>query len=100
MEFANLLADIIVLLLDGNAPVELYHLIREIELVALPKGDNDVRPVGMGMVLRKLATIVLSGYTYDVPTNDGDIQPTSFNASHFQGLQYGCASRATRSIYI
>ena len=46
-EFANLLAEILVLLVDVKAPEELYQVLRDNELIALPKKDDDIRPVGM-----------------------------------------------------
>ena len=55
-EFANLLADILVLLVDVKAPEELYQVLRDNELIALPKKDQDIRPVGMGLVIRKLVS--------------------------------------------
>ena len=93
VEFATLLTDILVILLDGGAPDLLYHVVRDNELVALPKGEDDIRPVGMGMVVRKLASIVILAHTFEPPTAASEDQLSeSFNDVAFKGLQYGCTA--------
>ena len=62
-EIANLLADILVLLVDVKAPEELYkvffyQVLRENEPIALPKKDEDIRSVNMGLVIRNSVTVL------------------------------------------
>ena len=57
VEFVNLLANIITLLLDvKNVPFEVYDALRNNVLISLQKDPNDptkVRPIGMGSIIRK-----------------------------------------------
>ena len=97
-EFANLLADILVLLLDVKAPAELYLVLRDNELIALPKDDNDIRPIGMGLVLLKLVSILFLTHTFQKPVDDANQLSESFNDHHFRNLQYGCTTRGAEKI--
>ena len=55
------------LLVDVKAPEELYQVLRDNELIALPKKDDDIRPVGMGLVIRKLVSILFLSHTFEKP---------------------------------
>ena len=39
-------------MVDVKAPEELYQVLRDNALIALPKKDDDIRPVGMGLVIQ------------------------------------------------
>ena len=100
-EFANLLADILVLLVDVKAPEELYQVLRDNELIALPKKDDDIRPVGISRAIRKLVSILFLSHTFEKPAVVVDSTRKlreSFNDLHFKGLQYGCSQRGTEKI--
>jgi hypothetical protein len=53
-EFTQCLTGVINLLLRSEAPPEIHTFLRANVLIALPKGPEDVRPIGMGSVIRKL----------------------------------------------
>ena len=96
-----MLADIFVLLVDVKAPEELYQVLRDNELITLPKKDYDIRPVGMGLVIRKLVSILFLSHTFEKPAVVEDSARKlveSFNDLHFKGLQYGCTERGTEKI--
>eukprot|EP01031_Cornospumella_fuschlensis_P030346 gene30346-36667_t len=54
--FCSKLSQVINILLSDKAPAEVGEFLRGNILIALPKGADDVRPVGMGSVLRKIAS--------------------------------------------
>ena len=89
------------LLVDVKAPEELYQVLRDNELIALPKKDDYIRPVGMGLVIRKLVSILFLFHTFEKPAVVEDSTRKlgeSFNDLHFKGLQYGCTERGTEKI--
>jgi hypothetical protein len=92
-EFADLLASIIGLLLHTSAPPEIYEYLRDNEIIALPKANGDIRPIGMGSVLRKLCSLVLLSDTHG---KEDDAK--CFNDSHFGDLQYGMHSKGGERI--
>ena len=55
------------LLVDVKAPEDLYQVLRDNEPIALPKKDEDIRPVGMGLVIRKLVSILFLFHTFEKP---------------------------------
>jgi hypothetical protein len=57
---------------------------RDNEIKAIPKGDDDVRPIGLGGVIRKLCSIFCLEVTSQHLSNG-----KSFNDNHFGDLQYG-----------
>lgn len=57
-EFIRLLTHIVNLLLSAKVPKHVLPAIRDTHLCALPKSQDDVRPIGMGGVLRKIASKV------------------------------------------
>ena len=97
--FANLLANIITLLLDvKNVPFEVYDALRNTVLISLQKDPNDptkVRPIGMGHILRKLCCIVCLTYIYQAHEESGD----TFLKSVFGDLQYGMESKGTEKVF-
>jgi hypothetical protein len=93
-EFANLLANICTLIMDGDAPREVYDLLRDNELVAIPKSNNDVRPIGMGSTLRKLCSLILLNST--MMRTDGETK--NLNDELFGGRNYGMSRSGCESI--
>ena len=55
-EVAAKLAQVVELLVTGQAPLELAPHMARATLYAQPKGDNDVRPIAVGETLRRLAS--------------------------------------------
>jgi hypothetical protein len=82
--FADKLAEIIKLLVDCKAPSTVYNFLRDNEIKAIPKGDDDVRPIGLGGVIRKLCSIFCLEVTTLHMSNG-----ISFNDNHFNDLQFG-----------
>jgi hypothetical protein len=62
LQFSELLTHLINLLINGSVPEEVLPFLADNELIAIPK-INDIRPVGMGGVLRKLASSVVFNAT-------------------------------------
>ena len=94
--FAQLLADIVVLLLDVNdVPTEVYDALRDNVLIAIPKGGGDVRPIGMGSTIRKLCSIAFLSHTHK---QQNPITKETFNTNHFGHLQYGLQPKGTEQI--
>jgi hypothetical protein len=56
-EFADCLARVVALIADTNAPADIFTILRDNVLVGLPKDNGDIRPIGMGVTLRKLVSI-------------------------------------------
>ena len=55
LEFCTLMAAVVSHIVNGHVPSEVSAAIRDSEMFAGPKGTNDVRPIGIGCTLRKLA---------------------------------------------
>jgi hypothetical protein len=82
----------VVLILDGKVPPSFWDFFRDNELCGPPKGDDDVRPIGMGDAIKKLAFIVFLISTSQVQTDENDdvvAEKVSFNDKYFKDLQYG-----------
>jgi hypothetical protein len=78
-EFVQLLCTLINAMLQSKVPKEVLPALRDTEIIALPKPGsvaNDVRPIGMAGVLRKIAAKV--GF---------QIAESEFNARHFKDIQ-------------
>ena len=75
-EFRKGLTAIVNIILQGKVPDTFVSMFQDIELCALPKADDDVRPVGLQQVYRKLASSVALQQTRE------------FNETHFEDLQY------------
>jgi hypothetical protein len=76
-EFSRLFAKIITFVLRGEIPHSISLVLSENELIALPKSDTDVRPIGIGSTIRKVAALMAFK------------QLDTFNDDHFSTLQYG-----------
>ena len=59
------LSDVVVLLSDARAPAELVPYLAGAALMALPKDDNDLRPVAVGESLRRLTSKCLCATVKD-----------------------------------
>jgi hypothetical protein len=71
------MASALTLLVQGYVPGEITNLLRANELVAIPKSNNDVRPIGIGSCLRKIA----SKCAFNSISRE-------FQRQHFAGKQY------------
>lgn len=58
IDFGVALAKFLELVINVKLPESIMKFIRDIELIALAKGENDIRPIGLNSFLRKLATIL------------------------------------------
>jgi len=77
--FVQSLSDIVNIIIRGEEPKQISSILRSNELFAAPKSNNDVRPIGIGVLYRKLAGMCILGKT------------RAFNEEHFGLLQ--CAMR-------
>ena len=84
--FCELLAQVLTIILRGQTPPVISALLSDNELIALPKSDTDIRPIGIGSTLRKLAALVVMN------------RLQSFNKKHFSYLQYGMKSNGMEQI--
>jgi hypothetical protein len=75
-QFTDLLTRLVNLIISKKTPAEVLPFLADNEIIAIPKAVDDIRPIGMGGVLRKLASTVI-------------FQETSidFNKSYFGDLQ-------------
>ncbi len=74
-EFCNLLTELINCLLAGKVPRNVLPAFRDNHLLGIPKKGNDVRPIGVGSVYRKLASSI------------GFQRSQEFNPAHFHTVQ-------------
>jgi hypothetical protein len=90
--FADLFTNMLVLLLDvKDVPSDVYKFLRLNKLVAIPKPDDSIRPIGMGSIFRKLCSSIVFTQTF---APHADFAGNSFNSSYFQNLQYGVDKRS------
>jgi hypothetical protein len=97
-EFAVKFSRLVALLVDGKAPDGIYSFLRDNELIALPKNDNDVRPIGMGATIRKIISKYILIYSNQATSATIVGEEFPFNFSHFYGLQYGMEVQGTERI--
>jgi hypothetical protein len=90
--FAFNLGLITALLLDFKAPISVYDFLRDNELCAIPKGESDVRPIGMGNTIRKICSTLFLSHTHE------RTEGSSFNERHFKDLQFGLAENGCEKI--
>ena len=76
-EFQYLYVDIINKIIEGNVPQAVSALFRDTELFAVAKGTDDIRPIGMGCMDRKIASIVCQKHSL----------VRNFNKKHFKDTQ-------------
>ena len=75
-EFSELLSNIINIFLKGIEPLEVSSVLRDNELFAGPKGEDDVRPIAIGNTYRKLAAMAIMRVAQE-----------DFNEQYFGNLQ-------------
>ena len=75
-EFCTLFAELLTLIIRGEYPVDIKCMLRDNELIALDKGNDDIRPIGMGETIRKVVSSVAFKRT------------AAFNSTHLRH-QYG-----------
>jgi hypothetical protein len=85
-QLVSKLGEILSIIASGAAPEEVYTFLRNNEVVAIPKANNDVRPIGMGCTYRKLASKYLL------------MQMRTFNEKHFQNLQFAMKKNGMEEI--
>ena len=73
--FCDLLAKIIEILIAGEVPKRVLPAFRDNVLCPLPKGEQDIRPIGMGALYRKIGSKILEEYG------------RTFSAQHFGDVQ-------------
>jgi len=96
--FADLFTNMLVLLLDvKDVPSDVYKFLRLNKLVAIPKPDDSIRPIGMGSNFRKLCSSIVFTQTF---APHADFAGNSFNSSYFQNLQYGVDKRGCEKILL
>ena len=100
-KFSVSIGNMISILVNGEAPNMIYEFLHDNQLIPVSKPDSsDVRPVGMGFVLRKITSIFILRYTSHatsaIHTLEGEDIP--FNDHHFNGLQYGLEKIGTEKI--
>ena len=78
---SDLLFEVCCLLAKGKLPSNVIPLIASSRLIALPKGNGDVRPIAIGETLRRLTAKVIC------------LQLRPSFSSYFSPLQHGVATR-------
>ena len=85
-EFRRLLTGVINKIIQAQIPPAVVAIFRDIELLALPKGDDDVRPIGLQLILKKIACSICLNRT------------KTFNKDYFKSLQYCMSPFGTESV--
>ena len=62
--FISALTSVVQLLINGNAPASLAHLLAGARLIALKKDDNGIRPIAIGEILRRLVSKIAFNHVY------------------------------------
>ena len=75
-EFRKALTTFINLIIHAEIPPAFADCFKDIEVIALPKGDEDLRPIGLQNIFRKIASAICNNRSKD------------FNVKHFENLQY------------
>lgn len=86
-EFCELLTRFVSLIARGELPAVILPAVRNNSLLALPKkqGSDDIRPIGMGAVYRKIASIIV----FSKAGFDADLMEDLLD-----GLDQDCVQRA------
>jgi hypothetical protein len=92
--FASKFTDLINLLLSANINEDVAVFLRSINLIALLKENRDVRPIGLNLVIRKIASMVILSHASSPTTQ----YPNGFNSSHFEKVQFGMDKLGTEKI--
>ena len=85
-QFRHLFARMITFVANARVPQEVAPALRDNEIIAAPKGNDDVRPIVPTCVIRKIASTVLFQST------------ANFNIEHFKELQFALKKCGTEHI--
>ena len=85
-EFRKLFTQVIQRIINADLPTSVVPMFSDLESVALPKNDDDIRPVGLQVIYRKIAGTICQNKTYQ------------FNKEHFEQLQYCTTKLGTEII--
>jgi hypothetical protein len=85
--FRDLFTSVINKIVQAQVPLSIVPIFKDIELLALPKGEEDIRPIGLQLILKKIACAICLKRTN-----------TEFNNDHFKSLQYCMSPLGTESI--
>lgn len=85
-QFRRLFARMVTLVANARVPQHVIPALRDNEIIAAPKGNEDVRPIVPTCVLRKIASAVLFRTT------------ATFNMEYFKELQYALKKSGTEHI--
>ena len=77
IRFTTLFGELVAVILNGDIPESVACVIRDNELIAIPKSDSDIRPIGIGSTIRKVASMVAFNRLRE------------FNKKYFSKFQYG-----------
>lgn len=89
-EFRASFLAVIDLIIHARIPDEVKVIFRTFDIIALPKNDNDVRPIGLQMLLKKIAmSVVMSHKTM-----------YNFNLNYFKHSQACLTPRGAETIAI
>ena len=84
--FRDLFTSVINKIVQAQVPISIVPVFKDIELLALPKGEEDIRPIGLQLILKKIACAICLKRT------------TDFNKDHFKSLQYCMSPLGTESV--
>ena len=85
-EFRRIFTEIINKIIQAQIPSGITSIFKDIELLALPKGDDDIRPIGLQLILKKIACSICLKRT------------RAFNTAYFKNLQYCMSPFGTESV--
>jgi hypothetical protein len=86
VQFRRLFAKVITLVANARIPQDVIPALRDNEIIAAPKSNDDVRPIVPTCVIRKIASAVLFRST------------ANFNGQYFNDLQYALKKCGTEHI--
>ena len=72
--------------MKGQEPDAISDIIRDNELIALPKGESDIRPIGIGFTIRKITSMIAFRRLKD------------FNLRHFGSSQFALARNGCENV--
>ena len=84
-QFRKLFTIIIAKIVKADVPQSIQPIFHDSESIALPKNENDIRPIGLQMIYRKIAGTICNRATKE------------FNEEYFENLQY-CTTKGGTEI--
>ena len=85
-DFRELFTSIINKIVQAQVPPNIVPIFKDIELLALPKGEEDIRPIGLQLILKKIACAICLKRTNE------------FNKDYFKSLQYCMSPLGVESV--